>query len=250
MTFVKGAATKLMRILGYIFKPKLWVLIVSSIFVVVFIQLGNWQLSRADEKDARQKQLEELAKQPVVNLPSTIVKLEDFLYREVEIYGEYINEQTIYLDNKTHKGVAGYHIITPIKISNSEMHVLINRGWVATGMNREILPTIPDVKGQVNVTGIVVPPTQRSLELSDQIVAGAVWSTLYIDRYQEQTGLTLQPILIQQNDVIEDGLIREWVRLDSGSSKNLGYAFQWYSFATLTVIILLVLNVKRNRKEN
>ncbi|MDH5552620.1 MAG: SURF1 family protein, partial [Nitrosomonas sp.] len=108
----------------------------------------------------------------------------------------------------------------------------------------------PVVEGHVNITGVVVPPTQRALELSDQIVSGAVWSTLYIDRYQEQTGLTLQPILIQQQDKIDDGLVREWGRLDSGSSKNLGYAFQWYSFAVLTVIIFLVLNVKRIRTES
>lgn len=238
-----------MKILGYNFKPKLWALLVSTIFVIVFIQLGNWQLSRADEKDARQLQLDNLAKQPIVKLPVTAIELEDFLYREIEVHGEYVSDQTIYLDNRTHKGVAGYHIITPVRMADSDMHVLINRGWVATGINRQILPNIPEVKGQIKVTGTVVPPTQRALELSDQIVTGAVWSTLYIDRYQEQTGLALQPILIQQQDVIEDGLIREWVRLDSGSSKNLGYAFQWYSFAVLAVIILLVLNVKRIRTE-
>ena len=239
-----------MKILSYNFKPRIWTIIVSTIFVFVFIQLGNWQLSRADEKDAKQQQLEEFAKQSTLNLPATPIKLDDLLYREVEVVGEYVADQTIYLDNKTHNGVAGYHIISPIRIANSDMHVLVNRGWIATGANRDILPHIPEVKGEVKVTGIVIPPTQRALVLSDQVVMGAVWSTLYIDRYQEQTGLILQPILIQQEDVLEDGLIREWIRLDTGSSKNLGYAFQWYSFAVLTVIIFMVLNVKRNRTEN
>ncbi len=239
-----------MNILGYQFKPKIWALITSVIFVITFIQLGNWQLSRADEKDARQFQLDELAKQPAVNVPTTLIKLEDLLYREVEVHGTYIAEETIYLDNRTYNGVAGYHIITPVRIENSDMHVLVNRGWVAMGKSREILPIVPVVEDQVNITGLVVPPTQRTLELSDQIVSGAVWSTLYIDRFQQLTGLTLQPILIQQLDENEDGLVREWGRLDSGSSKNLGYAFQWYSFAVLTVIIFLIMNVKRNRTKN
>ncbi len=239
-----------MKILSYNFKPKIWAIIVSTIFVVVFIQLGNWQLSRADEKDARQQQLEELAKQPTLNLPASPVKLDDLLYREVEVVGEYVAGQTIYLDNKTHNGVAGYHIVSPVRIANSDMHVLVNRGWIATGTNRDILPSIPEVKGEIKVTGTVIPPTQRALVLSDQVVTGSVWSVLYIDLYQEQTGLNIQPIMIQQEDVLEDGLIREWVRLDTGSSKNLGYAFQWYSFAVLTVIIFMVLNVKRNRTKN
>ena len=239
-----------MKILSYNFKPGIGATIVSTIFVVVFIQLGNWQLSRADEKDARQQQLEELAKQPTLNVPASPVKLDDLLYREVEAVGEYVADQTIYLDNKTHNGVAGYHIITPIRIANSDVHVLVNRGWIAAGISRDILPYIPEMKGEIKVTGTVIPPTQRALVLSDEVVTGAVWSTLYIDRYQEQTGLILQPILIQQEGAFEDGLIREWIRLDTGSSKNLGYAFQWYSFAVLTVIIFMVLNVKRNRTEN
>ena len=239
-----------MNIPGCHFRPKLWTLLVSTVFVIVFIQLGNWQLSRADEKDARQQQLDQLAKQPIIKLPVSAIKLEDFLYREVEVTGEYLPEKTIYLDNRTHQGVAGYHILTPIRIANSSMHVLINRGWIATGLDRKSLPSIPKIDGEVRVTGIVVPPTQRTLELSDQIINGAVWSTLYLDRYQEIMELSLQPILIQQLDNVDDGLIRQWVRLDTGSSKNLGYAFQWYSFAVLTVIIFLVLNVKRNGSED
>ncbi len=238
-----------MNIFGYNFRPKIWSLAVTIIFVVVFVQLGEWQLSRAEEKDLRQHQLDELSNQQLVSVPPTLVELEDLLYRRVDVHGVYLPDETIYLDNKIHQGVAGYHIITPIKLSQGDMHVLINRGWVATGSDRSILPIIPDVDGEVVVTGFVVPPTQKSLELSDHNIAGSVWGTLYIDQYQEISGLTLQPILIQQQDILDDGLIRQWGRLDSGSDKNLGYAMQWYSFALLSVIIFLVLNVKRNRSE-
>jgi surfeit locus 1 family protein len=238
-----------MNILGYNFRPKIWALVITVIFVIIFVQLGQWQLSRAEEKDQRQHQLDQLASEPLVAIPTSLVELEDFLYRQVEVRGVYIPEETIYLDNKIHKGIAGYHIITPVKLSQSEMHVLINRGWIATGPDRSILPIVPAVEGEVIVTGLVVPPTQRALELSDQIVPGYVWGTLYIDRYQEMTGLSVQPILIQQQDILEDGLIRQWIRLDSGSDRNLGYAMQWFSFAALALIIFLVLNVKRNSKE-
>lgn len=238
-----------MNIFGYSFRPKIWALAITVIFVVIFIQLGQWQLSRAEEKDQRQHQLDQLANEPLVAIPTSLVKLEDFLYRRVEVRGLYLPEETIYLDNKIHKGIAGYHIITPLQLSQSEMVVLINRGWIATGPDRSVLPAIPIVNGEVTVTGLVVPPTQRALELSDQVITGYVWGTLYIDRYQEMTGLTVQPILIQQQDILEDGLIREWIRLDSGSDRNLGYAMQWYSFAALALIIFLVLNVKRKSKE-
>ena len=240
-----------MIVLGYSFTPKIWSIIVTAAFVFLFIELGNWQLSRADQKNAQQAQLDKLSQQPIITLPGARVNLEDFQYREVEIRGEYLPSHTIYLDNKTHNGVAGYHVLTPIKLANSSLHVLINRGWIAGGIDRAILPNIPQVEqGEMIVTGVVVSPEQRMLQLTDQVIVGAVWNNLDVQRYQEITGLELQPILVLQQDQIEDGLVRQWDRPDSGSAKNMGYAIQWFSLAATAFIIFLVLNVKRKGSES
>jgi len=239
-----------MVVLGYSFTPKIWSIIVTAAFIFLFIELGNWQLSRADEKNAQQEKLDMLSKQPIIMLPNTRVKLDDFQYREVEIRGEYLPSHTIYLDNKTFKGVAGYHVLTPIRLANSSLHVLINRGWVAAGFDRSVLPDVPLVQGEMIVTGVVVSPEQRMLQLTDQVIVGAVWNNLDVQRYQEITGLELQPILVLQQDQIEDGLVRQWDRPDSGSAKNMGYAIQWFSLAATAFIIFLVLNVKRKGSES
>jgi len=237
-----------MIVLGYRFKPKLWTVIVTIAFVIMFVELGKWQLSRADEKNEQYDQLEKLSKEPIVTIPSSLIKLEDYQYREIEVKGEYQPEYTIYLDNKTHNGRAGYHVLTPIKISNSSLNVVINRGWVATGADRKILPEVPITHGETLVTGLVASPDIRTLELSDHTITGAVWDNYNLQRYQEATGLDLQPIMVLQKDKIEDGLIREWSRPESGAAKNLGYAFQWFSLAITAIIIFLVLNVKRTNK--
>jgi len=239
-----------MVVLGYSFTPKIWSIIVTAAFIFLFIELGNWQLSRADEKNVQQEKLDMLSKQPIIMLPNTRVKLDDFQYREVEIRGEYLPSHTIYLDNKTFKGVAGYHVLTPIRLANSSLHVLINRGWVAAGFDRSVLPDVPLVQGEMIVTGVVVSPEQRMLQLTDQVITGAVWNNLDVQRYQEITGLELQPILVLQQDQIEDGLVRQWDRPDSGSAKNMGYAIQWFSLAATAFIIFLVLNVKRKGSES
>ena len=239
-----------MTVLGYRFLPKIWSIILTSAFVYLFIELGYWQLSRADEKNERQARLELRAEQPTVTLPGSPVKLDDFQYRQVEIRGEYLPAETILLDNKTHQGLAGYHVITPIKIANSSMHVLINRGWIATGNDRAVLPELPDVQGEVVVNGVVVSPEQKMLKLSNQTTAGIVWENLSLQRYQEATGLKLQPILVLQNNTLDDGLVRQWDRPDSGAAKNLGYAVQWFSLAATAIIIFLVLNVKRKYSES
>lgn len=234
-----------MIIFGYRFEPKLWTLLITAIFVAVFVSLGNWQLSRAEEKTKQYELLEQYAKQPAMALPSTLVKLPDYQYREIESNGEYINEHTIYLDNKTYQGRAGYHIITPFRIKSSNLHVAVNRGWIATGNDRRVLPTIANEDGEKILTGTVISPEIRALEISKQITQGPVWDNFSLQRYQDTTGLEFQPLLILQNKKEDDGLRRDWSKPDSGATKNMGYAIQWFSLAATTLIIFLVLNVKR-----
>lgn len=238
-----------MTLKGYQFKPKLWALAVTISMVFVFVELGKWQLSRADERNARQAQLDQLAKEPVVTVPGSPIKLEDFQYRQVEARGKYRSEFTIFLDNKTYQGRAGYHVLTPLQIANSNWHVIINRGWAPTGYDRSILPQIPTRLDEISVTGIVVSPELRVLELSDPVDHGVVWDNFNLERFRQMTNINLQPIMILQKDHVEDSLIRDWERPDSGASKNIGYAIQWFSLAVTTIIIFLVLNVKRSNKE-
>jgi surfeit locus 1 family protein len=214
------------------------------------LMLGNWQLSRAQEKEMRQQRLDRLSQQPVISLPTTPIKLEDYQFRQIEVRGTYVPAHTIYLDNKIHRGVAGYQIITPVKLGASSMHVLINRGWVAAGRDRNQLPNVPTPSSEVIVSGIANSPTQRILELSAETVSGRVWENLHLDRYREATGLTLQTLVILQQDDVKDGLIRQWSRPDSGAARNLGYAFQWFSMALAVLILYLVLSVKRDRSKN
>ncbi|MBK6957399.1 MAG: SURF1 family protein [Nitrosomonas sp.] len=239
-----------MIVLGYRFEPKLWAVFVTALFVIIFIELGKWQLSRADEKNARHELLELYAKQPAVTLPNTLIRLEDFQYREVEVQGEFISEHTIYLDNKTHQGRAGYHVITPLKVLNSELLVVINRGWIATGNDRSVLPYVSEIDGVVKISGLVVAPELRTLNLSEMVTAGKVWDNFNLMRYQEVTGKVIQPLMVLQRNHMEDGLIRDWDRPGSGADKNLGYAVQWFLLAATAIIIFIVLNVKRKNSKS
>lgn len=191
-----------------------------------------------------------LSRQPAVALPTVPVKLEDFQYRGVEVRGVYLPKHTIYLDNKIHQGVAGYHVITPLRIDTSSMVVLVNRGWVAADRDRSKLPQVSTPEGTVAVSGIATAAVQKTLELSKEMVSGQVWGNLDLERYRDATGLTLQPIMILQQDDVKDGLVRQWARPDSGSARNLGYAFQWFAMALAVLIIYLVLSVKRERSKS
>ncbi|HEY6043762.1 MAG TPA: SURF1 family protein [Nitrosospira sp.] len=236
-----------MTISGWRFTPRLWSTVVAIVVMAVMVQLGNWQLSRAREKESRQEKLDTLSRQPAISLPSDPVKLEDFQYRKTEVQGTYLTKYTVYLDNKIYKGMAGYHIITPLRIGTSPMYVLINRGWVVGNRDRSKLPNIFTPSSPVVVSGVATTATQKTLELSKEVVSGQVWENLDLERYRNMTGLQLQPVMILQQNDTNDGLIREWARPDLGIGKNLGYALQWFAMALAVLIIYLVLSVKRER---
>jgi len=239
-----------MTILSRQFRVSFWPTAAAIFFIVVTVMLGNWQLSRAQEKEDRQTRLNQRSLQPVISIPTSPIKLEDYQFRKVEVHGTYVPAHTIYLDNKINRGRAGYQIITPVKLGESSMHVLINRGWVAAGRTRSELPDVPTPTSKVTVSGIAESPTIKVLELSTETVSEQVWENLHLDRYRKATGLTLQPLVILQENDAKDGLLREWTRPDSGASRNLGYAFQWFSMSLAILILYLVLSVKRDRPKN
>lgn len=245
-----------MSISGWQFRPQLWPTLAAVAAIALMLSLGDWQLSRAREKEARQARHEQISRQPTIALPTTPVRFEDFQFRQVEAHGIYVPLHTIYLDNKIVRGVVGYQIITPLRLvestgasdNASSMHVLVNRGWVAAGSDRSQLPKIPTPVGQVIVSGIATSPTQKTLELSTETVSGQVWENLHLERYRKVTGLTLQPLLILQQDDTKDGLLRQWDRPDSGAARNFGYAFQWFAMALAVFIIYSVLSIKRVKR--
>ncbi len=238
-----------MTLFGYQFSPKLWATILTICFIIVFIALGKWQLSRADERSMQYEKLENLSKEPVVTISGGLVKLEDVQYRQVEAKGYYLPEYTIYLDNKTYKGHAGYHVITPLKILSSEVLVVVNRGWISAGKDRSILPEIETASGEIVIHGVAASPELKTFELGAPDVSGPVWSSFNLERYRQMTGYDFQPLMLLQKDSMSDGLIRDWIKADSGASKNIGYAVQWFSLAATTIIIFLILNVKRNNQK-
>jgi surfeit locus 1 family protein len=126
------------------------------------------------------------------------------------------------------------------------MHVLVNRGWVPAGPSRGELPKVPAPAGSVRVEGLALARLPQALE-AGPAPRGRVRQNLELDAFARETGLRLQPIVIQQYSPADDGLLRDWPRPDTGVEKHESYALQWYSLAALAVVLLVVLSVRRVR---
>jgi cytochrome oxidase assembly protein ShyY1 len=85
--------------------------------------------------------------------------------------------------------------------------------------------------GPVTVAGTATIPGRSVLELSNEVIEGAVWQNLTIERYRKVMPLAIQPFVIRQDSALDDGLVRAWDPPDFGIDKHYGYAFQWFALA-------------------
>jgi len=209
---------------------------------------GNWQLHRAHEKERLQQAYDRGASDAPIRLTAALVSEDDLKMRRVEVEGEFAPHGLVLLDNKIRNSEVGYEVIMPLKIGGSSMHVLVNRGWIAAGPERARLPVVKTPDTVVKVTGMAVVPG-RFLELSDVQDSGPVWQNLTVARYSARTGLQVQPIVVQQQNDMNDGLLRSWERPDFGISRHYGYAVQWFSFCGLIIFLYVFFHVKPSRSE-
>jgi surfeit locus 1 family protein len=214
-------------------------------FCALTVALGLWQTRRAAEKETLQARLERLGAERPVALPARLIAPDDYALRHVIARGEYADRFTILLDNRVHRGRTGFHVLSPLRIAGGNVHVLVNRGWIAAGRTRAELPQVVPPAGEQTVEGLATVPAGRVYELTADTVEGPVWQNLVLDRYRAWSKLELQPIVIRQTNDAAEGLVREWDRPDAGADRHRGYALQWYSLAGLAVVLYVVLNLKR-----
>jgi surfeit locus 1 family protein len=227
---------------GYSFRPRAWAVALAAAACAAGIALGNWQAGRAEEKRALGAQLAQTMGAAPVEISTAAADPQSLAQRRVAARGRFIDEHTIFLDNKLRRGRPGYEVVTPLRLNGT--HVLVNRGWVAAGRTREALPAVPVPSGVVRIEGLALAHLPRVLA-AGPAPAGRVRQNLELDAFAKETGLRLQPVVIQQYSPADDGLLREWPRPDAGVEKHESYALQWYSLAVLAVILLIVLSVRR-----
>lgn len=232
----------------YEFRPRLVPTLAAAAGMVLGLAAAQWQLGRAHEKERLAARLESLAREPAAILSATEVKAADLEWRRVTASGRFVPTYAVFIDNRIRRGVAGYHVVMPLEIAStggSKRHVLVNRGWIAGLPDRSRLPEVSTPDATVQVTGLAVVPGRRFLELSENVAQGKVWQNLTLERYRAAFPIAVQPIVLQQESALADGLAREWDPPDLGINKHYGYAFQWLALALTVLVFYVVTHVRR-----
>lgn len=218
--------------------------------VVVAITIGNFQRNRAQQNQAAFDRIDGARHNAPIQVGGSPVDATLLDRHPAVARGRWLADKSILVDNRVHDGVAGYHVITPLRIEGADICILVNRGWIAAPRLRSELPVLPPLAGTVaDVAGIARVPPAKAYELAPEIAGGIVWQNLTLERFRAWSGLELQPVVLLQTDAAGDGLVRDWLPADSGALKHWGFALLWYLAAAAAAIAAVSFSVERRKHE-
>jgi surfeit locus 1 family protein len=151
------------------------------------------------------------------------------------------------LDNRVHHGIAGFFVITPLRLSSSDVRVMVNRGWLPWGETRDPLPTIEMPQGMQKITGIATVPSEQTFTLGEpgplRKSQPSLWPYLNFERFRKEVPFPVQPVVVLLSPESDaGGFTREWSRLEAGIAVHQGYAFQWFALAAGMLFIFILLS--------
>jgi surfeit locus 1 family protein len=217
--------------------------------VALFVFLGFWQLSRAEEKRAFLAAFDAGLVSVPGPPPAPGADIEALRYRAIRATGSFDPAHQVLLDARTREGRAGYEVLTPLVRANGPA-ILVNRGWVPANPDRSRLPDVAVGASERTLTGYLDRLPRAAIGgRSPQSGTGWPRRMLY-PTTADVAAATDYPVTDWQlllGAGEPDGFQREWRPAVMTPTQHLGYAVQWFALAGALVVIYVVLNWRRAR---
>jgi cytochrome oxidase assembly protein ShyY1 len=231
---------------GFKWQPNAKLLVFSLLMLPLLLSLGSWQLQRGDEKKqivdhhTRNQQLS-----PVV-AAEELASGEDQQYRLAWIRAKVDNQRVIILDNKVKNGRPGYEILQSVTLSGEREKLLINRGWVEASLDRDILPSIAPIEGEVQLRGYLYRALKGGYRLDDGIRQVQDWPSrvgwITLERAEELFNESFMPYQLRLDQDSIGALKTGWATVAVQPEKHVGYAVQWFAMAITLLIMTIIAN--------
>jgi surfeit locus 1 family protein len=238
-----------------IFRPKWWAVVLTLVFVIVTIRLGNWQGDRAAYKIEQQSQLDAAMKAAPLDASKVSASEDDIAalrYRPIAARGTFDAKHRYFVDNKIQDGKAGYTVLQLFAIEGTNRRVFVERGWLVASGDRSQLPNIESPPSAVAISGRINLPISRNPgtvdnDFSTQRInyVNLKELQLHIGKAFGESAVAIEPYVLEQQS--GDGFIAGTQRAlpASGHQKNLAYQVQWYAFAALAAILFVFFSFRK-----
>lgn len=226
------------------FKPG-WFPTAFMIFGVALTwSLGFWQLGRHEEKTRDREEIQRGLDGAVLTADDLATDVDSLMYRKIEVEGRWAEPVALTGGRKEFKNQVGYGVVQPLALPDGTL-LLVDRGWVPRDGLAQAMTQIDGVGAQVRLRG-QLRPLEGSADL------GPIPSTDDFERWPPNAWPSLHGRL---PDPKVDAIVLAGEPLLSGEGKDptelpvdgynpyprttdsLSYAFQWWIFGVMLIIV-------------
>ncbi|XP_046387790.1 surfeit locus protein 1 [Ischnura elegans] len=226
--------------------PMGWFLL--AIPVSTFL-LGTWQVKRRKWKLKLIDELRSKTTAEPIALPEAIEELKDMEYRPVKVRGTFLHDRELLMGPRSFiadqgqtressvfsasQGQVGWLVITPFQLSDRNLTILVNRGWVPSKFKHAETRMEGQIDGEVELIGIVRAHEQRGPFMPRNNLRSNSWFYRNLDEMSHVTGSDPIYIDAKSSSTVKGGPIggQTYVSL---RNEHLSYIFTWYTLSAVT----------------
>lgn len=233
--------------------------IAALLVAAICIRLGFWQLDRLEQRRSYNMAASAALQLPPLTLDAAMLDEvgsdpEAFVLRRAILQGRLADDGELILRGRSHEGRPGVHLVTALESGEGDPTVLVNRGWVPSPDAATIDPRPYRRSGEVTVEGILQRVPESGAEAAPLRIALPDTTVVTYRRLDFETldRASDGPLLPLYLELVPDGDGQPPIPVplptfDEGS--HLVYAVQWFSFAAIAILGLIVLIVVRQRNQ-
>ena len=228
------------------------------IFVSLFsLSLSVWQFDRAKEKKLLfQKKIERSKKTIQLSpnmMPTTDEEVQKLDQQLIKVSGNWINNSTIYIDNRSYLGSPGVHVLSAFKMSEFDSLIWVNRGWAKKlpgnieNIDNFITGNVfnPTNDNLVETHGVLQSDLMKRMELtssSKDLNNGNLWQNLSWSRLEnkvlnlrKEKKINMWPLIVWQSKPKGKELNRVLPFIKNDMQKHISYALQWILISIVAI---------------
>ena len=228
------------------FNPGKRITIFFVFFAFLFFSLGLWQIERGQ---AKTNLLDDFEKK-ILEKPSYINQKSQ-KWDRVYVEGKWDSSKQILIDNVIRRGIAGYKVLTPLRMKETDQLILVDRGWIKQNTFRDQLPDIKLIQIDEVVSGILEIP-ELGLVLSNDLVSKEwpkISQTKNLGVIKNEYDENIFPMILLADPMLKNSL--EYIKITPTNMtpiKHYGYSAQWFLMFLVLCFMYVWYGYKRNAK--
>jgi surfeit locus 1 family protein len=228
------------------FNPGKRITIFFVFFAFLFFSLGLWQIERGQ---AKTNLLDDFEKK-ILEKPSYINQKSQ-KWDRVYVEGKWDSSKQILIDNVIRRGIAGYKVLTPLRMKETDQLILVDRGWIKQNTFRDQLPDIKLIQVDEVVSGILEIP-ELGLVLSDDLVSKEwpkISQTKNLGVITNEYDENIFPMILLADPTLKNSL--EYIKITPTNMtpiKHYGYSAQWFLMFIVLCFMYVWYGYKKNAK--